>query len=179
FTTAARRGSAAHDEILIGGRETNRAGGIEGGMSNGLPVVVRAALKPISSIPRALRTIDSATGEEASAINQRSDTCAVAPAAVVAQAMVAIELATALLEKTGGDSVAEARRNLEAYLAAVDPNLTAASTAAASLGAPTPAAGSEATTAAGGLDAPTPPAGSGAPADSTADETHPAAEEDA
>lgn len=120
FETARRRGSAAHDEILLGGRRTNRAGGIEGGMSNGLPVVVRAALKPISSIPRALATIDTATGEPATAINQRSDTSAVAPAAVVVQAMVAIELATALLEKTGGDSVAEARRNLEAYLAAVD-----------------------------------------------------------
>ncbi|HZK05183.1 MAG TPA: chorismate synthase [Actinomycetaceae bacterium] len=126
FTTATRRGSAAHDEILPGGRATNRAGGIEGGMSNGLPVVVRAALKPISSIPRALRTVDSRTGEPATAINQRSDTCAVAPAAVVAQAMVAIELAAALLEKTGGDSVAEARRNLLAYLAAVDEHLAPA-----------------------------------------------------
>nr|NLD40010.1 chorismate synthase [Actinomycetales bacterium] len=119
FATAARRGSQAHDEILVGGRGTNRAGGIEGGTSNGLPVVVRAALKPISSIPRALRTIDTETGEPATAINQRSDTCAVAPAAVVAQTMVAIELAGALLEKTGGDSVEEARRNLAAYLAAV------------------------------------------------------------
>ena len=85
-------------------------------MSNGLPIVVRAAIKPISSIPRALSTVDSVTGEAATAINQRSDTCAVAPGAVVAEAMVAIELARALLEKTGGDSVAEARRNLEAYV---------------------------------------------------------------
>lgn len=125
FLTATRRGSEAHDEILPGGRVTNRAGGIEGGMSNGLPIVVRAALKPISSIPRALRTVDTATGEPATAINQRSDTCAVAPAAVVAQAMVAIELATALLEKTGGDSVAEAKRNLAAYLDDIDSRLGA------------------------------------------------------
>lgn len=116
FATARRRGSAAHDEILPGSRASNRAGGIEGGMSNGLPIVVRAAIKPISSIPRALSTVDSVTGEAATAINQRSDTCAVAPGAVVAEAMVAIELARALLEKTGGDSVAEARRNLEAYV---------------------------------------------------------------
>lgn len=116
FETARRRGSAAHDEITRDGRSTNRAGGIEGGMSNGLPIVVRAALKPISSIPRALETVDIASGQTATAINQRSDTCAVAPAAVVAQTMVAIEVARALLEKTGGDSVAEARRNLQAYI---------------------------------------------------------------
>lgn len=116
FATARRRGSAAHDEITPAGRLTNRAGGVEGGMSNGLPLVVRGALKPISSIPRALQTVDTTTGEEATAINQRSDTCAAAPAAVVAQAMVAITVAQALLEKTGGDSVAEARRNLQAYL---------------------------------------------------------------
>lgn len=123
FATARRRGSAAHDEILPDGRASNRAGGIEGGMSNGLPIVVRAALKPISSIPRALRTLDMNTGEDAAAINQRSDTCAAAPAAVVVQAMVALELAAALLEKTGGDSVAEARRNLESYLAGIAPHL--------------------------------------------------------
>lgn len=117
FETARRRGSAAHDEITRDGRDTNRAGGIEGGMSNGLPIVVRAALKPISSIPRALRTVDVTTGESATAINQRSDTCAAAPAAVIAQTMVAIEIARALLEKTGGDSVTEATRNLKAYLA--------------------------------------------------------------
>ncbi|SNU00741.1 chorismate synthase [Ruaniaceae bacterium KH17] len=117
FETARRRGSAAHDEITHDGRSTNRAGGIEGGMSNGLPIVVRAALKPISSIPRALQTVDLESGESTTAINQRSDTCAAAPAAVVAQTMVAIEIARALLEKTGGDSVPEARRNLEGYLA--------------------------------------------------------------
>ncbi len=118
FATARRRGSQAHDEMTLEGRLTNRAGGIEGGMSNGSPIVARAALKPISSIPRALRTIDMATGAEATAINQRSDVCAAAPAAVVAQAMVAIVLAEELLKKTGGDGLAEVRRNLHAYLAA-------------------------------------------------------------
>lgn len=127
FLTAVRPGSQAHDEIVpgeVGGpvaanvvRLTNRAGGIEGGMSNGEPIVVRAAMKPISTVPRALRTIDVATGEAATALHQRSDTCAVAPAAVVAEAMVALTLLEALLEKTGGDSVVEAKRNLEAYLA--------------------------------------------------------------
>ncbi|MDO4791109.1 MAG: chorismate synthase [Buchananella hordeovulneris] len=125
FLTAARRGSVAHDEIAAGGqpvaekfsRLSNRAGGIEGGMSNGEPIVVRAAMKPISTVPRALQTVDVATGEAATALHQRSDTCAVAPAAVVAEAMVALTLLEALLEKTGGDSVVEAKRNLAAYLA--------------------------------------------------------------
>lgn len=121
FETARRRGSAAHDEISHDGRATNRAGGIEGGMSNGLPLVARAALKPISSVPRALATVDVATGEPASAINQRSDVCAVAPAAVVAEAMVAIEVARALLEKTGGDGMDEIRRNLTGYLESFPP----------------------------------------------------------
>lgn len=120
FATARRRGSAAHDEMSLDGRMSNRAGGVEGGMSNGSPIVVRAAVKPISSIPRALSTVDTATGAQATAINQRSDTCAVAPAAVVCQAMVAIELATALLAKTGGDGIEEIRRNLAGYLAQVD-----------------------------------------------------------
>lgn len=120
FESARRRGSDAHDEMTHAGRLTNRAGGIEGGMSNGSPIVARAALKPISSIPRALRTIDLATGEESTAINQRSDVCAAAPAAVVAQAMVAIVLAEELLRKTGGDGLAEVRRNLHGYLAAVN-----------------------------------------------------------
>ncbi|NLI19797.1 MAG: chorismate synthase [Actinomycetales bacterium] len=119
FETARRRGSQAHDEMTRDGRLTNRAGGIEGGMSNGSPIVARAALKPISSIPRALRTIDMVTGAEATAINQRSDVCAAAPAAVVAQAMVAIVLAEELLKKTGGDGVAEIRRNLHGYLASI------------------------------------------------------------
>jgi chorismate synthase len=124
FRTAARRGSQAHDEIERDAsgrvvRRTNRAGGLEGGMSNGEVLRVRAAMKPISTVPRALDTIDTATGEAAKAQHQRSDVCAVPPAAVVAEAMVALVLADALLEKTGGDSVAEVRRNLDAYLAAV------------------------------------------------------------
>jgi chorismate synthase len=128
FRTATRRGSAAHDEIEYGPdgavrRRTNRAGGVEGGVTNGQLLRVRAAMKPISTVPRALDTIDTARGEPAKAINQRSDVCAVAPAAVVAQAMVALVLADALIEKTGGDSVAEVKRNLEAYLAAVPENL--------------------------------------------------------
>ncbi|QCB93639.1 chorismate synthase [Cellulomonas shaoxiangyii] len=124
FRTAARRGSQAHDEIERDAsgrivRRTNRAGGIEGGMSNGEVVRVRAAMKPISTVPRALDTVDTATGEAAKAQHQRSDVCAVPPAAVVAEAMVALVVAQTLLEKSGGDSVAEVRRNLDAYLAAV------------------------------------------------------------
>jgi chorismate synthase len=124
---AARRGSQAHDEIeYVDGhvtRRTNRAGGIEGGMTNGEPLRVRAAMKPISTVPRALDTIDTSTGEPAKAIHQRSDVCAVAPAAVVAQAMVALTLADALLEKFGGDSLAEVRRNVAAYEAAIPQHL--------------------------------------------------------
>lgn len=127
FRTARRRGSAAHDEIVReDGRITrlsNRAGGIEGGMSNGEVLRVRAAMKPISTVPRALRTIDTSTGEEATAQHQRSDVCAVPPAAVVAEAMVALALAQSALEKFGGDSVDEVRRNVEAYLAAIPENL--------------------------------------------------------
>ncbi|WP_062387044.1 chorismate synthase [Demequina iriomotensis] len=127
FRTAARRGSQAHDEIEYGedgvARRTNRAGGVEGGMTNGEPLRVRAAMKPISTVPRALDTIDTATGEAAKAIHQRSDVCAVAPAAVVAQAMVALTLADSLLEKFGGDSVAEVRRNIESYVAAIPEHL--------------------------------------------------------
>ncbi|MFZ0045027.1 MAG: chorismate synthase [Streptosporangiaceae bacterium] len=123
FTTAARRGSLAHDEIEAGEagirRTTNRAGGIEGGMSTGEPVRVRAAMKPISTVPRALATIDVRTGEPARAINQRSDVTAVPAAGVVAEAMTALVLADALLEKFGGDSVAETARNAEAYLKAM------------------------------------------------------------
>ncbi|MPV49346.1 chorismate synthase [Pseudactinotalea sp. HY160] len=124
FLTATRRGSVAHDEIARGEdgaihRLTNRAGGVEGGMSNGEVLRVRAALKPISTVPRALATIDVATGEAATAIHQRSDVCAAAPAAVVAEAMVALVLAEALLEKTGGDSLTEVARNLAAYTDAI------------------------------------------------------------
>ncbi len=127
FATAARRGSVAHDEIEYTdqgvARRTNRAGGIEGGMTNGEPLRVRAAMKPISTVPRALDTIDTATGEPAKAIHQRSDVCAVAPAAVVAQAMVALTLADAILEKFGGDCVAEVARNIAAYEAAIPDTL--------------------------------------------------------
>src|SRR5262245_59217883 len=130
FTQARSRGSKAHDEIVptasprssgrslvIGVRRlTDRAGGLEGGMTSGEPVRVRAAMKPISSLNRALSTVDVATGEPATAINQRSDVCAVPAAAVVAEAMVALVLAEAATEKFGGDSVAEIRRNLAGYL---------------------------------------------------------------
>ncbi|WP_225754491.1 chorismate synthase [Actinotalea sp. Marseille-Q4924] len=125
FRTATRRGSQAHDEIErdpVTGRirrRSNRAGGVEGGMSNGEVLRVRAAMKPISTVPRALATIDTASGEPTAAQHQRSDVCAVPPAAVVAEAMVALVLADALLEKTGGDSVAEVARNLQAYLDAI------------------------------------------------------------
>jgi chorismate synthase len=121
FRTARRRGSAAHDEMVPGApvtRLSNRAGGIEGGMTNGEPVRVRVAMKPISTVPRALQTVDIATGEAAQAIHQRSDVCAVPAAGVVAEAMVALILADAALEKFGGDSIAETARNVRGYLAA-------------------------------------------------------------
>ncbi|MBV9208407.1 MAG: chorismate synthase, partial [Actinobacteria bacterium] len=123
FTTAARRGSAAHDEIEATPagltRRTNRAGGIEGGMSTGEPIRLRAAMKPISTVPRALDTIDTSTREPAKAINQRSDVTAVPAAGVVAEAMVALVLAEAAVEKFGGDSVEEMRRNAESYVKAL------------------------------------------------------------
>ncbi|SDX61541.1 chorismate synthase [Modestobacter sp. DSM 44400] len=118
--TSRRRGSVAHDEIRLADgrvqRLTDRAGGIEGGMTNGEVLRVRAAMKPISTVPRALATIDTATGEAAVAINQRSDACAVPRGSVVMEAMVALVLADAVLEKFGGDSVAETRRNVASYL---------------------------------------------------------------
>jgi chorismate synthase len=128
FETAKRRGSEAHDEIKVGEsglveRMTDRAGGIEGGMSNGEIIRVRAAMKPISTVPRALQTIDVATGEEAKAHHQRSDVCAVPAAGVVAEAMVALTIANAVLEKFGGDSIDETRRNLGSYLANIPENL--------------------------------------------------------
>jgi chorismate synthase len=123
FTSAARRGSVAHDEIEATSkgvtRRTNRAGGIEGGMSTGEVIRVRAAMKPISTVPRALDTIDTATGAPAKAINQRSDVTAVPAAGVVAEAMVALVLAEAAAEKFGGDSVDEMRRNAEGYTKAL------------------------------------------------------------
>ena len=123
FETARRRGSVAHDEMYPGPdgitRSTNRAGGLEGGMTNGQPLRVRAAMKPISTVPRALATVDMATGDEAVAIHQRSDVCAVPAAGVVVETMVALVLARAVLLKFGGDSLTETRRNVETYLAAV------------------------------------------------------------
>ncbi|MCK9897468.1 chorismate synthase [Frankia sp. AgB32] len=123
FTTARRRGSVAHDEIEpVGGvarrvrRATDRAGGIEGGMTTGEPLRIRVAMKPISSLTRPLSTVDVSTGEAAVAINQRSDVCAVPAAGVVTEAMAALVLADAALEKFGGDSVEETRRNCEGYL---------------------------------------------------------------
>jgi chorismate synthase len=121
FTTATRRGSVAHDEIELNQdgtvkRRSGRAGGTEGGMSTGELLRVRVAMKPISTVPRALDTIDTATMQPAKAINQRSDVCAVPASGVVAEAMLALVLADALLEKFGGDSVGETKRNLESYL---------------------------------------------------------------
>lgn len=121
FRTATRRGSIAHDEIERGAsgaiqRRTDRAGGTEGGMSNGEILRVSVAMKPISTVPKALDTIDVKTGEAAKAINQRSDVCAVPAAGVVAEAMCALVLAEAVLEKFGGDSVQEVRRNYESYM---------------------------------------------------------------
>jgi chorismate synthase len=121
FELARLRGSQAHDEIVSRDgairRVTGRSGGTEGGMTTGEVLRVRAAMKPISTVPRALQTVDVATGEAAVAINQRSDVCAVPAAGVVAEAMVAMVLAEATLEKFGGDSAAETRRNVQSYLA--------------------------------------------------------------
>jgi chorismate synthase len=122
FELAATPGSLAHDEMVPGEggirRTSARSGGTEGGMTTGEVLRVRAAMKPIATVPRALRTVDVATGEEAVAHHQRSDVCAV-PAGIVAEAMVALVIADAVLEKFGGDSVAETRRNLEGYLDAL------------------------------------------------------------
>jgi chorismate synthase len=128
FETARRRGSEAHDEIVVGSengveRLTDRAGGIEGGMSNGEILRVRAAMKPISTVPRALQTVDVATGEQAKAHHQRSDVCAVPAAGVVAEAMVALTIANAVLEKFGGDSIAETKRNMISYLESIPETL--------------------------------------------------------
>lgn len=126
FTTARRWGSQAHDEIDRGSgpvgvtRRSNRAGGLEGGITNGEPVRVRVAMKPISTVPRALATVDVASGEPAVAINQRSDVCAVPRAGVVLESVVALVVADAALEKFGGDSLAESKRNAEAYLTALE-----------------------------------------------------------
>ena len=137
FETTRRRGSAAHDELFAadGGitRASDRAGGTEGGMSTGTVLRVRAGMKPIATVPHALRTIDVSTGEAATAHHQRSDVCAVPAAGVVAEAMVAIVLAEAVLEKFGGDALVETRRNLESYLAAIPEELQTAADSDAAL----------------------------------------------
>ena len=130
FLTTTRRGSEAHDELFATpegiARTTDRAGGTEGGMSTGTVLRVRAGMKPIATVPHSLRTIDVATGEAAAAHHQRSDVCAVPAAGVVAEAMVALTLANSVLEKFGGDSVEETRRNLTGYLAAIPSKLASA-----------------------------------------------------
>ena len=125
FALAASRGSQAHDEIVKDStgairRVTGRSGGTEGGISTGELLRVRAAMKPIATVPRALATVDIATGEAVQANHQRSDVCAVPAAAVVAEAMVALVLAEVVLEKFGGDSLGETRRNARAYLDGLD-----------------------------------------------------------
>jgi chorismate synthase len=119
FATAGRRGSKAHDEIVLRagaiGRRTARAGGIEGGMSTGQPIRVRAAMKPFSTVPKPLDTVDLATRTPAVAIKQRTDVCAVPAGGVVGEAVVAFVLAQAMLEKFGGDAAEETRRALETY----------------------------------------------------------------
>lgn len=138
FETTRRRGSAAHDELFAADagitRASDKAGGTEGGMSTGTVLRVRAGMKPIATVPHALRTIDVATGDAATAHHQRSDVCAVPAAGVVAEAMVAIVLADVVLEKFGGDAIAETRRNLEAYLAAIPENLATAAQSDLALG---------------------------------------------
>jgi chorismate synthase len=120
FATARRPGSKAHDEIVVRGgrlaRASARAGGIEGGMSTGQPIRLRAAMKPFSTVPKPLRTVDLVTGEPAVAITQRTDACAVPAGGVVGEAVVAFSLAEGMLEKFGGDSLVETSRNLRAYL---------------------------------------------------------------
>ena len=137
FLTTTRRGSQAHDELVQADgriqRVSDRAGGTEGGMSTGTVLRVRAGMKPISTIPRALRTVDVATSEAAPAHHQRSDVCAVPAAGVVAEAMVALVLANSVLEKFGGDSIVETRRNLDSYLANIPANLQTGASSDASL----------------------------------------------
>jgi chorismate synthase len=123
FEAGARPGSRVHDAIVGGetgyGRAGNAAGGLEGGITTGLPIVVRAAMKPISTLMQPLDTVDIRTGGRAEAVRERSDVCALPAAGVVGEAMVAIVLAGAVLEKFGGDSMTELRRNFDGYLAQV------------------------------------------------------------
>ena len=130
FLTTTRRGSQAHDELVQAdgeiARTSDKAGGTEGGMSTGTVLRVRAGMKPIATVPHALRTVDVATSEAAPAHHQRSDVCAVPAAGVVAEAMVALVLANSVLEKFGGDSVTETARNLTGYLDSIPANLATA-----------------------------------------------------
>ena len=125
--TTKRRGSEAHDEIEVNNgevsRKTDRAGGLEGGMTNGEILRVKIGMKPISTVPRALSTIDTSTGEEATAHHQRSDVCAVPAAGIIAEAMAALVIADAVIEKFGGDSLAEVQRNMQTYLDAIPETL--------------------------------------------------------
>jgi chorismate synthase len=134
FLTTTRRGSEAHDELVTDGetisRLSDKAGGTEGGMSTGTVLRVRAGMKPIATVPHALRTVDVATGAAAEAHHQRSDVCAVPAAGVVAEAMVALVLANSVLEKFGGDAIEETARNLAGYLAAIPSGHRTASVAA-------------------------------------------------
>ena len=136
FETTRRRGSVAHDELRRTGglisRDTDRAGGTEGGMSTGTVLRVRAGMKPIATVPHALATVDVVTGDESKAHHQRSDVCAVPAAGVVAEAMVALVLADAMLEKFGGDSLPETARNLRSYLDAIPEGLRTQSATAGS-----------------------------------------------
>ncbi len=138
FETTRRRGSAAHDELFTTddgiARSSDKAGGTEGGMSTGTVLRVRAGMKPIATVPKALRTVDVVSGESATAHHQRSDVCAVPAAGVVAEAMVAIVLAESVLEKFGGDNIVETRRNLEGYLAAIPETLRSAAASDDSIG---------------------------------------------
>jgi chorismate synthase len=136
FEAARRPGAEVHDEIepapgraATGNvrRRSNRAGGLEGGITTGEPLVVRAAMKPISTLMRPLRTVDFATGEPAAAVAERSDVTAVPAMGVIAEAMVAFIVAQAFLEKFGGDSLDETKRNYDAYLAHVAARIDARS----------------------------------------------------
>lgn len=128
FVGASRRGSQAHDEIDYDGtsfsRRSSRSGGTEGGMSTGEPLRIRIAMKPISTVPKALDTVDIVTKESSKAINQRSDVCAVPAAGVVGEAMVALVLSDLFLEKFGGDSLKESKRNYESYMKALAENFS-------------------------------------------------------
>lgn len=120
FEAARRLGSQVHDEILpaqdgVFTRAGNNAGGFEGGMTNGQPVVVRVAMKPLSTLMKPMRSVDIQTGQEVKATVERSNVCATPAAAVIGEAVVAVELAKALLDKFGGDSVRELKRNVESY----------------------------------------------------------------